>query len=149
MAAGFQMTVGGQLSEVARFHAAFVEFATAHAVPTEVRRNLQVVLDELLANIVSYGLAGREGGEAQVQVALSDEGVAVTLSDNGAAFDPFARVAPDTTLSIEDRQIGGLGIHLVKQMMDEVSYARRDNQNVTTIMKRFTNGTAQERRGGE
>jgi serine/threonine-protein kinase RsbW len=99
-----------------------------------------VVLDDLLANVVLHGLAERPGGEATVDVAKTDGAVKVTIADNGPPFDPFARAAPDTTLSIEERQIGGLGIHLVRQMMDEVSYERRGDRNVTVLMKRLHDG---------
>ncbi len=149
MGSGFRMPIVGQLSEVARVAAAFADFATAQGVPTEVRRSLQVVLDDLLANVVNHGLAARDDGEATVEVASTGEALVVTISDNGPPFDPFARAAPDTTLSIEERQIGGLGIHLVRQMMDEVSYERRENRNVTVLMKRLHDGTAPSHSGGK
>ncbi len=152
MGSGFRMPIVGQLSEVARVAAAFAEFAAAQRVPTEVRRSLQVVLDDLLANVVNHGLAGRAGGEATVDVAINGGELIVTISDNGPPFDPFARAAPDTTLSIEERQIGGLGIHLVRQMMDEVSYERREDRNVTVLIKRLHDGhdgTAPSHSGGK
>ena len=55
-------------------------------------------------------------------------------------FDPFARAAPDTSLSVEERPIGGLGIHLVGQLMDKVDYQRRDNHNVVVLVKELANG---------
>jgi anti-sigma regulatory factor (Ser/Thr protein kinase) len=141
MGPGFRMPIEGQLSEVVRVAAAFEAFASEQGVPTDVRRSVQVVLDDLLANVVLHGLGGREGGEAVVDVGLKGEALILTISDNGPPFDPFARAAPDTTLSIEDRQIGGLGIHLVRQMMDEVSYERREGRNVTTLTKRISDRT--------
>jgi anti-sigma regulatory factor (Ser/Thr protein kinase) len=141
MQSGFRMPMNGQLGEVVRVMAAFADFAAEHGVPTDVRRSLQVVLDDLLANVQSYGLAGRDGGEAMFDVALMPGELVVTLSDNGPPFDPLGRAAPDTTLSIEGRPIGGLGIHLVRQLVDEASYARRDDRNVTVLIKRLTDGT--------
>jgi sigma-B regulation protein RsbU (phosphoserine phosphatase) len=143
------MPIEGQLSEVARVAVAFEAFASEQGVPTEARRSLQVVLDDLLANVVLHGLAGRAGGEAVVEVALSGDRLTVTISDNGPPFDPFARATPNTTLSIEDRQIGGLGIHLVRQMMDEVSYARREDRNVTVLAKRLSDRTPHSNSGEE
>lgn len=140
MQSGFRMSIDGQLSEVARVAAAFADFAVQQGVPVPVRRSVQVVLDDLLANVVQHGLGGRPGGEATVEVALTGGAVVVTIADNGPPFDPFARAAPDTTLSIEERQIGGLGIHLVRQMMDEVSYERREDRNVTVFSKRLHDG---------
>ena len=65
-----------------------------------------------------------------VEVELNQDRVTVTLTDDGTPFDPFSQPEPDTTLSVEERPIGGLGIHLVREMMDDVSYQRRDGHNV-------------------
>jgi len=135
MGPGFQMTIGKGLGGVGQVNAAFAEFAEAHALPATVRRSVNVALDELLANTVSYGLAGQAAGEVTVGVELGPDRLTVTLTDNGLAFDPFDRAAPDTGLSVEDRPIGGLGIHLVRELMDDVSYQRRADRNVIVLAK--------------
>jgi len=83
-----------------------------------------------------------------VEVARSGDRVTVTLTDDGSPFDPLAAPLPDTALSVEERRIGGLGIHLVRQMMDEVSYQRRGERNVVVLMKRSTEGSPAGQRGG-
>jgi anti-sigma regulatory factor (Ser/Thr protein kinase) len=71
----------------------------------------------------------------------TDEGrLTVTLTDDGPPFDPFGRAAPDTTLSVEERPIGGLGLHLVRELMDKVSYERRDGYNVVVLVKELAEG---------
>ena len=75
-----------------------------------------------------------------VEVELSPDRLSVTLTDDGTPFDPFGAAAPDTALSVEERRIGGLGIHLVRRMMDEVSYHRRDDRNVVVLGKRLRAG---------
>lgn len=129
------MTIGADPGGAARLSAAFAEFAQAQALPAPVRRSLNVALDELLANTLAHGFAGQAGGEVTVEAELRGDRVAVTLSDDGRPFDPFGQATPDTTLSVEDRQIGGLGIHLVRRMMDEASYQRRDGRNVVVLAK--------------
>lgn len=148
MSSGFRMSIGADLAEVARVNAAFADFADANALPATVRRSLNVVLDELLANTVSYGLAGREDGEAAIEVALDAGRLTVTLSDNGPPFDPFARASPDTTLSVEDRPIGGLGILLVQQLVDDVYYQRTGDRNVIVLAKRLAGRAPPGHRGG-
>ena len=148
MRPSFRMTIGARLGEVAGVHAAFAEFADAHGLPTAVRRGMNVVLDELLNNAISYGFPGREGGEVSVEVELRTDRLCVTLTDDGRPFDPFAVAAPDTGLPAEERRIGGLGIHLVRRMTDEVSYRRRGERNVVTVAKLLTEGAAAGRRGG-
>ena len=142
------MTIGADLGQVARVGAALAEFADAHGVPVAVRRSVNVVLDELLTNTLSYGFSGRESGEVTIDVELGADRLSVTLSDDGRPFDPFGVDVPDTAPSVEERQIGGLGIHLVRRMMDEVSYHRRTDRNVVTLAKYLTRGTAAGR-GGE
>jgi anti-sigma regulatory factor (Ser/Thr protein kinase) len=116
---------------------AFGEFAHNHGLPDGVRRSVNVALDELLANDISYGMAGRENGSLMVEVELDQERITVTITDNGPEFDPFRQASPDTTLSVEDRPIGGLGIFLVQKLMDEVAYERRDGNNVVKLVKRL------------
>lgn len=140
MRPGFRMTIGADRSEIARVNAAFAEFADAHALPASVRRSLHVVLDELLSNTIVYGFAGREGGEVTVEAVLRTDRVCITLTDDGRPFDPFGMAAPDTAVPVEQRRIGGLGIHLVRHMMDEVSYHRLADRNVVVLTKRLKAG---------
>jgi serine/threonine-protein kinase RsbW len=145
---GFRMTIGADPDEVAGVNAAFNEFADAQALPASVRRSLNIVLDELLNNAIAYGFAGREGGEVTVEAELLADRICVTLTDDGRPFDPFGLATPDTGLSVAERRIGGLGIHLVRRMMDEVSYHRRADRNVVVLGKRLTGGTTAGQRGG-
>lgn len=142
------MSIGANSDEVARVGAAFDEFADAHALPAAIRRSVSVVLDELLTNTISHGLAGRADAEVTVDVELRPDLLTVTLTDDGTPFDPFGRAAPDTALSVEERPIGGLGIHLVRQLMDEVSYERRTDRNVVVLAKRLAGGATAGQRGG-
>ena len=148
MRPGFRMTIGADLGEVARVNAALAEFSDAHAVPVSIRRSMNVVLDELLTNIISYAFPGQERGEVTIEVELRTDRLSVTLSDDGKPFDPFGMAAPDTAPSVEERKIGGLGIHLVRRMMDEFSYHRRADRNVVTLAKLLTGGTTAARGGG-
>lgn len=147
-----RVSIGADRGGVARVNTAFGDFADTHALPDAVRRSVSVVLDELLTNTLSYGLADR-GGEVIVDVELHADRLVVTISDDGRPFDPFAQPAPDTTLSVEDRPIGGQGIHLVRRMVDDLSYLRRSDRNIVTLTKRLGGGATagrseREKRGG-
>jgi anti-sigma regulatory factor (Ser/Thr protein kinase) len=137
---GFRMSVGAHPGGVGDVNAAFAEFAEAHALPAEVRRSVSVALDDLLANALSHGRTGRDPCSVTVEVKLDHESLTVIVTDDGPPFDPFGRGAPDTTLSVEERPIGGLGIHLVGQLMDKVNYQRRDGHNVVVLVKELANG---------
>lgn len=135
MGARFRMTIGPDPGQVARVSTAFDEFARAHRVPVATRRSVSIALDELLTNTLAYGFAGRADGEVSVEVELLKDRVCATVRDNGPLFNPLEMNAPDTGHSVEDRTIGGLGIHLIRQMMDEVVYERRDDHNVVSLAK--------------
>ena len=133
MTNGFRMTIGADRSEIARVSVAFAKFADRHALPAPVRRSAQVALDELLANAIDRGGAG----QASIEIQAADNRVTITLADDGRPFDPFAVPAPDTSLPLGERPSGGLGIHLVRGLMDEVSYERRGDRNVVVLIKLF------------
>lgn len=133
----FQMSVGADPGGLAEVNAAFAGFAEAHTLPAPVRRSLNVALDELLANVASHGRTGRDVCSVTVEAELDQERVTVIVTDDGTPFDPFTREDPDTTLSVEERPIGGLGIHLVGQLMDQVSYQRREGRNVVVLVKQL------------
>src|SRR6476646_10098196 len=116
MRPGFQMSFGVDPGAVAQAVARFGEFAEAHALPAPVRRSLQVALDEFVYNPIVHGfprMGARQGeGKGAVRVELEGDRVRVTITDNGPPFDPLAFASPDTALPVEERGIGGLGIHL-------------------------------------
>ena len=142
MRPGFRMTIGADGNEVAGVQAAFAELAEAQGWPASVRRSLSVALDELLTNARTHG----GGRQVTVETELGTDRVSVTVTDDGKPFDPFAvpPPSPDTTLPVEERQIGGVGIHLVRRMMDEVSYERRGDRNVVVLTKLLRGGRFME-----
>jgi len=104
--------------------------------PVRAQRQVDVAIDELFGNIAQYAY-NPEVGPATVRVETLEDPLAViiTFIDNGAPFDPLAKADPDTSLSMEERGIGGLGIYMVKKTMDSVSYEYRDGQNILRIQK--------------
>lgn len=106
--------------------------------PMKIQMQLAIVVDELFSNIARY--AYHPGtGEATVCVEKLEDPSAVMIRfiDQGVPYDPLGKDDPDTTLSAEEREVGGLGIYLVKKSMDEMHYEYRDGQNILTIVKRL------------
>lgn len=103
----------------------------------KAQMQLDVAIDELFTNIASYAYDS-ELGEVTVRFEFDAEKrvASVTFIDSGVPFDPTRRRDPDVTLPAEERQLGGLGIYLVKKTMDEMTYRREDGKNVLTIGKR-------------
>lgn len=106
--------------------------------PPRAQMQLDVAVDELFSNIAYYAYPQ---GTGEVTLCLEAAGeppcVMLTFIDSGVPYDPLSRADPDTTLSAEERQIGGLGIYMVKKSMDDVSYAYEDGKNILTITKKL------------
>lgn len=106
--------------------------------PLKTQMQLSVAAEEIFVNIAHYAYApGR--GQATVRLSLGGEPAAATVTfiDRGTPFDPLAKPDPDVSLAANERQIGGLGIYMVKKTMDEVRYEYRDGQNILTMIKKL------------
>lgn len=128
-----QIEIENDLSEIARVTEAFETFANENDIPMPTAMKFNIVFDDLLNNVISY--AFRDGAEHQIKVEMKllGERLTVIITDDGIPFDPLSVEAPDTELPLEDREVGGLGIHLVKSLVDDVSYRRRIDRNVITL----------------
>ena len=104
--------------------------------PMKVQMQIDIAIDELFGNIAHYAY-NPEIGKATVRVEVIEDPLAVTITfiDNGVPYDPLAKADPDTTLSAEEREIGGLGIYMVKKSMDDVTYEYKDGKNILKIQK--------------
>ncbi len=108
-------------------------------VPMQAMAQIGIALDEIYTNVAKYAYIGREQGKVTVRLDFTPEitQVKMTISDRGIPYDPLKRPDPDVTLEAEQRQIGGLGIYMVKKLMDEVSYEYRDEMNILRMLKVF------------
>ena len=99
---------------------------------------LTLVIEELVVNAVNYG--GQPPGQGWVEVCIdaAEDGVSVSIEDNGKAFDPFSVAEPDTELDLDSRAIGGLGVHFVREMTQIQGYERVGVINRVTLFKRLS-----------
>lgn len=97
-----------------------------------------LAFEEIVSNIVCYAYSPEAEGEMTIEIVESDQQVIITFKDRGKPFDPLSVAEPDTTLSINERPVGGLGIFLVRKMMDSVSYIYSDSQNILEIRKKYS-----------
>ena len=113
-------------------------YLEANACSVKAQMQIDVAVDEIFTNISSYAYAPNVG-EATVRIAKNDFSpqAEITFIDSGTPYKPLEKEDPDVTLSAEERQIGGLGIFMVKKSMDEMTYEYKDGQNVLTIKKRL------------
>ena len=99
---------------------------------------LNLAIEEAVVNVMSYAYPAGTKGDVDIDAEADDEQLKFVISDSGTPFDPTQKGEVDTTLSAEERSIGGLGIHLIRQIMDTINYERVDGKNVLTLCKKLT-----------
>lgn len=97
--------------------------------------NMNLVIEEAITNVIFYAFNDQENHQIDIDFNLNDSILKLVITDDGTPFDPTQKGDPDTTLSVEDRQIGGLGIFLIRKIMNEVKYKRKNNKNILTLTK--------------
>jgi len=111
------------------------ELALAVHLPEETLFQVRLVLEEVLMNVISYGAGGGAVPRVKLSMAQEDSTLSMEIADNGIAFDPLQLPAPDLDAEIDDRPIGGLGIFLVRELMDSVTYRRDGDWNRLRVTK--------------
>ena len=99
--------------------------------------SLNLALEEAVTNVIQYAYPEGSDGLVDVEAVLREGQLEFIISDSGKPFDPTAKPEVDITAGVEERPIGGLGIHLVKHIMDSVSYRREEGKNVLTMIKKI------------
>lgn len=124
-----------KLDDVLAFLDSFLE---ENECPMKTQIQLDVALEEMFVNVCNYAYTPNKGNVTiSLSLASDPRGVLVTLTDSGVPYNPLLKEDPDTTLAAEDREIGGLGIFMVKKSMDEVFYEWTNNQNIFTMRKNW------------
>lgn len=131
------LVLPNDISTIPKLHA-YVE-AVAEDVGFDMSglMSLNLALEEAVVNVMSYAYPEGQKGDVHIEASCDHDYLTFTIRDSGQPFDPTQKAAANTTLSLEERPVGGLGIHLVRQLMDKVSYEYIDGQNVLTLRKRL------------
>ena len=134
MSASASLKIAPTLDQLERITVIVEDLGEQDDWPPDLIFKVNLVLDELSVNIVNYG---GEASEIEVSLAADADEVRVEIADDGRPFDPLNdAMEPDLDAPLEDRAIGGLGIHLVREMMDELHYSREDGKNRLAMVKR-------------
>lgn len=129
------LRLAGRLSEIRRLAEAVEDFAARHAVPAKAAHHVTLAADELITNAIEHAV---DGGGRRIVVTLRREPdrLVMEIVHGGACFDPTVGAAPpDLDASLDDRPVGGLGIHFAKTLLDGLSYVRRRGMNRLTLTK--------------
>jgi anti-sigma regulatory factor (Ser/Thr protein kinase) len=127
------------LTEVDRLAEEVARVGRAHALPEELISDLRLAVEEAVTNVIRHGYGGREDGEIRVSFHVTPEAITATVEDDAPPFDP--REWPDPPLPPEGADASGVGVYLIKRVMDEVDYRRDGSRNVLTLTKRIGRAT--------
>jgi serine/threonine-protein kinase RsbW len=128
--------IDNDIAEIASVTVLIQRFGKSHGLPEAAVFHMVLAFDELLTNIISHGFL--DGGRHKISASLKLDGDRFEgeIVDDGIAFDPLAGPVPDTSLPAEQREAGGLGIHFVRSVMDQLDYRRTDGRNYFKMVKR-------------
>lgn len=131
-----ELTVNAVVENIEKVTAFVDEQLEELGCPVKAQMQIDIAIDELFGNIAHYAY-NPDIGPATVRVEVVEEplSVVITFIDNGVPYDPLTKEDPDITLSAEERDIGGLGIYMVKKTMDDIVYEYKDGQNILKIRK--------------
>lgn len=130
------VTIANDLGELQRLATLVDGFVERNNLPDKIAFNLNLCLDELITNIVSYGYDDDHHHDIHVRLRVEDGNLVTEIEDDARAYDPFAETPePDLDADVEDRPVGGLGVFLVKEFMDRTDYRRDGDRNITTLWK--------------
>ena len=131
------ITLTNDIQQVPRL-AEFVDMVCEEVgMDMAVAIQMNLAMEEAVVNVMSYAYPADTVGDVTIEAVTIADQLQFTITDCGTPFDPTAKEDVDTTLSAEERPIGGLGIHLVRQLMDSITYERIDGKNVLTLRKKF------------
>ena len=131
------MILANDISEISRLNEFIEEIGNEFSLAPDVIFNLTLVLEEAVVNVINYAYPKEEHEYIYLSARMHEGSIVLVLTDTGKEFDPTAAPEADVTLSAEDRQIGGLGIFLIRQIMNEVKYERIEGKNVLTLEKKL------------
>lgn len=139
--------LSGGFADIERAAEVLSDFCADHGLPPKVAFDFNLAIDELATNTLSYGFpdeafAPGAARRLDLSVRLSDDGwMTADLIDNGVAYDPFTQAPPPVLVgTVDERPIGGLGVHFARRLMDEVAYRRSESCNHVTLRRRVPNG---------
>ena len=132
-----ETTIGNRPDELARVTRIVDELGFSHHLAPEVVADVNVALDEVLTNIISYAYDDDRDHEIWIRFTIDEDAIEAEVVDDGRPFDPTTIPPPDRSASLSDRRVGGLGMHFVRHLMSEVAYSRAGDSNRLRLTRRW------------
>ncbi len=129
------ITLTNDVQEVPRLNVFVDEVCEDMGCDMETTMRMNLAIEEAVVNVIDYAYPSGTVGSIDIKVTIYDNHMEFVISDSGTPFDPTKKENVDISLPVEERRIGGLGIHLVRQLMDKINYERKDGRNILTLIK--------------
>ena len=129
--------VSVEVREIERLNGLVRRFGELHEIPSRSLYAVNLALDEVVTNAILYGFENAADQEMSIRVQLAGSELHAEVVDHGRAFNPLEAPTPNLEAPLRDRELGGLGIHLVRSLMDRLDYRRDGAKNVLTLIKRI------------
>lgn len=127
--------IKNELGQLALVYSFIEQETSCTGLDESVRKQIKLALEEAVTNVILYAYPDRKDQDIRIDLNCSGGMLKIEITDTGLPFNPLERETPDLTLSVEERPVGGLGIFLVTQLMDDVRYRRLAGKNVLTMIK--------------
>ena len=130
-----RIELGNELDQMANVMAALADFSAGAGLDKAVSQAAELALDELLNNVITHAYLDTDQHTIVVEMCIAENALHIVVSDDGIPFNPFELKEPNLKTSLEERQVGGVGVLLVKKFMDDCSYQRLGDRNIVTLIK--------------
>jgi anti-sigma regulatory factor (Ser/Thr protein kinase) len=127
--------VENQIGELSSLAGKIEKLAEEWELSPAITMNINLVVEEALTNVIFYAFADNNKHEIEITISLENKRLTIKITDDGIPFNPLEKEQPDINLPAEERPVGGLGIFLMSQVMDEMHYNRQRNHNILTLNK--------------
>jgi len=127
--------IENQIGELSSLAEQIDDLAKQWELTPALAMNINLVIEEAVSNIIFYAFADNNNHEISISVSITNNRLTIKITDNGNSFNPLLQQPPDITLPAQERNVGGLGIFLISQIMDKMHYTRQNNQNILTLNK--------------
>ncbi|MDP8262832.1 MAG: ATP-binding protein [Candidatus Ancaeobacter aquaticus] len=112
-------------------------FCVKHHILENFEHDINLAVEEIVVNAITYGYSDEEKHNIVIKLKTVNSEICIIVEDDGNPFDPLTVESPDVHKKLEDRELGGYGIHFVKNIMDNLSYRRKDNKNILSMTKKI------------
>ena len=132
-----QVTLRNEIAEVQRLKTILAEYGKTLHFSNELIHDVNLVLEEVISNIIFYGYEDAQEHQIAVEIAVTADTLVLEIHDNGKPFNLLDAPEPDRDVPFEDREIGGMGIYLIRTLMDEITYRAEQGKNILMMKKRI------------